>query len=101
MLPGATAEFVQDQSDLSKRLAGADLLLINRALDGDFSAADGVELIRRLASAGPAGPKMMLVSGYPDAQAAAEAAGAQPGFGKRDLYAAETKRRLRVALGLD
>jgi hypothetical protein len=42
--------------------------------------------------------KMMLVSNYPDAQAAAEKAGALPGFGKRDIGSPRVKELLRDAL---
>jgi two-component system chemotaxis response regulator CheY len=100
MIPGAAVEFASDQTALDKQVTQADLLLVNRSLDGDFPADDGVELIRSLAERG-AVPRMMLISNYPDAQAEAQAAGALPGFGKRDMYSDETKRRLRTALGLD
>jgi hypothetical protein len=42
----------------------------------------------------------MLVSNLPEAQAAASDLGAAPGFGKRDLYADQTRQRLKAALGL-
>jgi hypothetical protein len=40
----------------------------------------------------------MLVSNYPDAQAAAVAAGALPGFGKRELGSARIPELIRSAL---
>ena len=98
LVPEAQVEFVSREDDLATT-APSSLLLINRALDGDFEAADGVELIRSLA--GDAGhPRMMLITNFPDAQAAAQSAGALPGFSKREMYAAPTKARVRSALGL-
>jgi hypothetical protein len=91
------AEFVaaNDDEQLVKASDGADLLLVNRVLDGDFPAG-GIELIGRLAAAGA---KVMLISNYEDAQAEAERAGALPGFGKTSMYSEEAKERLRSALG--
>jgi len=63
---------------------GIDLLLINRNLDGDFEQADGIELIQSLRASDPK-VKMMLITNFPEAQAAARAAGALAGFGKKDL----------------
>jgi hypothetical protein len=42
---------------------------------------------------------MMLVSNYPDAQAAAVAAGAVPGFGKREIGTPRVAQVIREALG--
>ncbi len=95
--PDARFESVNDRSRLAAQLAGADLLVINRALDGDFGVADGVELIRERSAVEP-GPPMVLVSNYPEAQSAAQAAGALPGFGKAALYAPETRRLIADAL---
>src|SRR4051794_24161890 len=76
---------VDDDSDLKKALeGGVDLLLLNRELDYGFHEQEGVALIRKLRATYPH-VKTMLVSNYPDAQAAAVAEGALPGFGKRDL----------------
>ena len=41
----------------------------------------------------------MLVSNFPDAQAQAVEAGAEPGFGKKSLNAPETIARLSSHLG--
>jgi len=88
---------VTQQRDLDRQ--AADLLVINRALDGSFETSSGVELIRQIAAQRPAErPAMVLVSNYADAQAEAEAAGAMPGFGKQNLYDDETIRRLQSAL---
>src|SRR5579862_2726625 len=68
-----------DNDGLNRLLAdGVDLLLFNRQLDYGFDEQEGVALIRRLRAEHP-GVRMMLVSNYPEAQAAAVAAGALPG----------------------
>ncbi|MEM1212938.1 MAG: hypothetical protein AAGI68_11655 [Planctomycetota bacterium] len=74
--------------------AGFDLLLVNRVLDGRFDAADGIDLIRTVSAHTPS----LLISNFPEAQADAEAAGAQPGFGKSDLSSPIAAERLRDAL---
>lgn len=74
-----------------------DLVLVNRIFDAD--GAQGLELIRRLKSAAPTRDvPAMLVSNYADAQAAACALGALPGFGKAELSERGTVERLRAAL---
>lgn len=78
--------------------AGADLLLLNRVLDYGFPTSNGVELIRTLSAAHPT-VKIMLVSNYADAQAAAVAEGALPGFGKREIGSPKVKQLLQNAVG--
>lgn len=99
-VPGAVVESADDDDAAYKASLASDLLVINRLLDGDFSAASGVELIRELGLRGVAS-RLMLVSNHRDAQESAENAGAVPGFGKRDLYAESTRKRVRDALGLE
>jgi two-component system, chemotaxis family, chemotaxis protein CheY len=98
-IPGARVVSANDQPELERAMETADLLLVNRQLDGAFDADSGADLIRAIRAA--KGPGAMLISNFPEAQAEAEAAGALPGFGKTAMYAAETKRRLRAALGLE
>lgn len=87
-----------DAAELDRVIGeGADLLLFNRVLDYGFPEDEGVDVIRRLRAAYPE-LKMMLVSNYPEAQAAAIAAGALPGFGKRDIGSAVATDRIREAL---
>jgi DNA-binding NarL/FixJ family response regulator len=74
-----------------------DLLLFNRELGYGFTPDLGVEVIRALRPSQP-NLKMMLVSNYADAQQAAEAAGALPGFGKRELGTPRVAELLRNAL---
>ena len=70
-----------------------DLVLVNRKLDQDYS--DGLDIIKSI----KADPKLadlpcMIVSNYSDQQQVAVAAGAEYGFGKKELYADATKDRL-------
>ena len=74
-----------------------DLVLVNRKLDRDYS--DGVEIIR-LVKADPAiaDVTMMLVTNYPEHQAAAVAEGAVPGFGKLEFELPETRVKVAAVL---
>ena len=87
-----TRELTQVLSD------GVDLLLLNRQLDYGFDDREGVDVIRRLRPHYP-NVKMMLVSNFPEAQAAAVAEGALPGFGKRELNTPKVAELIREALG--
>jgi len=74
-----------------------DLVLVNRKLDADHS--DGLEVLRAIkADTTLARTPVMLVSNYPDAQEAAVAAGAEPGFGKSELSQQSTREKLRPFL---
>lgn len=86
-----TRELTQVLSD------GVDLLLLNRQLDYGFDDREGVDVIRKLRPHYP-NVKMMLVSNYPEAQAAAVAEGALPGFGKRELSTPKVAELIRAAL---
>ncbi|HQU41373.1 MAG: response regulator [Planctomycetia bacterium 21-64-5] len=95
------AQMVQSQGidDTLKRLADErfDLVLVNRKLDADYS--DGLNVIRAIkAEASLSCTPVMLVSNYPDAQEAAVAAGAVPGFGKAELDQPATREKLRPHL---
>lgn len=73
------------------------LITVNRKLDRDYS--DGMEIIRQLKS----DPKyqaipVMLITNFPEHQDAAVAIGAERGFGKLQLRAAETKQALAAHL---
>src|SRR5688572_3272160 len=70
-----------------------DLVLVNRKLDQDYS--DGLEIIKQIkADNRLAGVPCMLITNYHDQQQMAVAAGAEYGFGKKELYVAETHARL-------
>ena len=97
-LPEASVELVNDHAALDASLAGDVVLLVNRALDGEFhTGSGGIDLIRHLTES-DAGAPMLLVSNFEDAQAEAEAAGAMPGFGKSDLYHDDTTQRIKDAV---
>lgn len=95
-----SAQVISADDDESLRRAlkdGVDLLLFNRVLDFGFDETEGIAMIRALRKQHP-NVRMMLVSNYADAQSAAVAAGALPGFGKRDLGSARVKDLLRQAI---
>src|SRR5689334_9734315 len=70
-----------------------DLILVNRILDDDGS--EGMAIVRDLkADDQTRHLPVMLITNYPEHQALAVAAGAEPGFGKQTLHEPETKSRL-------
>ena len=87
-----------DEAIEKLRADSFDLVLVNRKLAND--ASDGVELVTRI-KADPqlAETPVMLLSNYPEAQNAAVAAGAEPGFGKAELGRPETVEKLGRFLG--
>lgn len=94
----AVIVFADTTEDLNREIAdGADLILFNRVLDYGFPSPKGVDLISQLRAWHP-DLKMILVSNYDDAQAAAVAAGARPGFGKREIGSPRVKQLLQAAL---
>ena len=95
----ATVRVNDDAGLAAVRVPGA-IWLVNRVLDGSFASEDGLGLIEATvrSRAEGAGPQVLLVSNYPDAQADAERRGALPGFGKKTLYAEATKAALRRAV---
>jgi two-component system chemotaxis response regulator CheY len=96
--PGVSVAAADDDESLARALeSGADLVLINRILDWGFPEEEGVELIARLRRTHP-NLRTMLVSNHADAQAAAVAAGALPGFGKREIGKPRVKEILLAAL---
>lgn len=75
-----------------------DLVLVNRV--GDRDGRPGLDLIRSLkADPALADVPVMLVSNYPEAQDAAEQAGALRGFGKAEVGRPEVTERIKAALG--
>jgi CheY-like chemotaxis protein len=70
-----------------------DLVLVNRKLDRDYS--DGLDIIQQIkADAQLASVPCMLITNYPDQQQLAVAAGADYGFGKKELHTPDTHSRL-------
>lgn len=93
---GAEAVQADYLADALARLKGEqfDLVLVNRKLDADHS--DGLAIVQAIkGDASLAATPVMLVSNFPDAQAAAVAAGAEPGFGKAELTLLATREKLR------
>ena len=95
------AEVVQchgpDDSLDALRHGKFDLVLVNRKLDQDYS--DGMDIIHAI-KADPqlASVPVMLVTNYAEYQEQAVAAGALPGFGKKQLYDDATQERLSKLL---
>ncbi len=85
-----------DQAEQRLAAETYDLVLVNRIVDAD--GAEGLEFIHRLQERSESAPPVMLVSNLPDAQQAAVAAGAVPGFGKSELTAPATFERLQPYL---
>lgn len=95
-VPGVTVEHNTHESRLWDH--PADLLLVNRVLDGWYTDESGPRLVAEAVSRGV---PVILISNYSDAQAAAVAAGAAPGFGKTEVRSEKAARAVRGALGLD
>lgn len=95
---GAQVVAADETAELDRLVReGVDLLLFNRVLDYGFDDTEGVAIIRKLRASHP-NLKMMLVSNYPEAQAEAVAAGALPGFGKREMSSPRVTDLIRSAL---
>ncbi len=94
-LPDADVVKLNDESEVRAGLSRWSLLLVNRVLDGTFQSESGIALIESLAGEAEA-PPMILISNFAESQEEAEQAGAQPGFGKNDLFAADTLERIRT-----
>ena len=92
---------VDDAQELERVIGeGVDLLLFNRLLDYGFEETEGAAAIAGLRAKHPE-LKMMLVSNYAEAQAEAVAAGAFPGFGKREIGSERVTNLIREALGAE
>jgi DNA-binding NarL/FixJ family response regulator len=99
--PDVQIESAEDAQSLAAALDGQaiDLVLFNRELDFGFDSIEGAEVIRSLQPKYARVP-MMLVSNHAEAQQAAVAAGALPGFGKREIGSNRVTALLRDALGI-
>jgi len=82
--PGVAIEAVNDQAKLDQHADSESLLLVNRVLDGDFDAEDGIELIKKQTGKDNA-PTAVLISNHDEYQDQAKQAGGQDGFGKSEL----------------
>lgn len=80
------------------RAGGVDLVLVNRKLDQDHS--DGLDIIHQIKQDPDlAATPCMLITNFAEHQQLAVQAGAEMGFGKRELGAPETRERLATFLG--
>ena len=95
-LPDVPTVRVNRPDELERFRSPGHLLLVNRVLDGLFDDESGVDLIDELTT-GDGAPAVLLVSDLPDAQAKAEANGARPGFGKRDMHGEKAVDAIRAA----
>ncbi|MCC7350537.1 MAG: hypothetical protein IT446_08220 [Phycisphaerales bacterium] len=96
--PKAQILMADDPDELTTALEqGVDLALLNRELGYGFGERGGVEVIGDLKESHPQ-LRLMLVSNYPEAQQAAEQAGALPGFGKREIGSPRVVQLLKAAL---
>lgn len=87
-----------DDSLQKLRTGDYDLVLINRKLDADYS--DGMRILETIKSDDHLKQiPVMIISNYPDAQAAAVAAGAEPGFGKAELADVRSVEKVRSVIG--
>jgi CheY-like chemotaxis protein len=87
-----------DETLVELRRQRADLVLVNRKLDIDYS--DGMKVIEQLKSSEDfAEVPVMLVTNHDEYQQQAVAAGALYGFGKLELSSPKTKERLTAVLG--
>jgi DNA-binding NtrC family response regulator len=95
-MPSAKVERINSDADLRTAVGeGEALLLINRepvGFDGE-----GLDLIKRVKGDHPE-CKVMLVSDRPDAQRAAERAGALKGFGKSEMGSPSLVEHVKKAL---
>jgi DNA-binding NarL/FixJ family response regulator len=99
--PGSIVGMADSEAELDAAVEkGVDLLLFNRVMEFGFDERDGVALLARTRQKHPELTAMMI-SNYPEAQQAAEAVGAVPGFGKRDVGSDKSRQRIRQALGLE
>ena len=97
---GISVLMADDAQELKAALdGGADLVLLNRTLGWGFDQSLGVDVIKALGRAYPK-TRFMLVSNYPEAQAAAVAAGGVAGFGKREIGQPRVAQLIREALGV-
>ncbi|MDR3619156.1 MAG: hypothetical protein P4L85_07385 [Paludisphaera borealis] len=97
---GAQVDRAHGLDDARQALGQArySLILVNRLLDAD--GTPGVDVVKAIKSdAALASVPIMLVSNFADAQEAARAAGAEPGFGKAELTNPDTTTRLEAVLG--
>ncbi len=96
--PGTLITMADSDRELAQAItSGTDLLMLNRQLEFGFAQGDGVAVLRQIKQQHPA-QRVLMVSNYPETQEEALAAGALPGFGKREIGTEKVKQRIREAL---
>ena len=99
VLDDAEVHVANDDAALADHQGEQDTWLVNRVLDGTFSAGQsGLDLIKSRVEQLP-GARVLLISDLEEHQATAESHGARPGFGKKGLYEELSANRLRDAAG--
>ncbi|MBG80106.1 MAG: response regulator [Phycisphaerae bacterium] len=99
VLDDAEVHVANDDAALADHQDEQDTWLVNRVLDGTFSAGhSGLDLIKSRVEQLP-GARVLLISDLDEHQATAESHGARPGFGKKALYEELSANRLRDAAG--
>jgi two-component system, chemotaxis family, chemotaxis protein CheY len=95
---GATLDRAASPQEALQKIAAKkyDLILVNRVFDAGTGM--GVNFIAEYKKNNPDAPPIMLVSDYADAQAAAIANGAVPGFGKASIASSQVGETLRAAV---
>jgi hypothetical protein len=96
--PGGEVVVVDSDAAVRAEAARADLLLINRQLDGDFQVGSGLDLIGALVPMQGRRAAVMLVSNFAEAQAQARALGASRGFGKAKAGSDDAAAAMREAV---
>lgn len=96
--PGGEVVMVHDDAMARSEAARADLLLINRELDGEFPTGSGLYLIGELILMKGRRAAVMLISNLDEAQAQAKALGAARGFGKSKAGSPDSAAAMREAI---
>ena len=98
-VPGVRVLMIDSDADLDGAVESddVDLFMLNRKMDFGFEEEDGLTLLQQIRQRRPE-QRVMMISNYPETQQAAEAAGALPGFGKREIGSAKAKERISAAL---
>ncbi len=98
-VPGVRVLMIDSDADLDGAVESGDvdLFMLNRKMDFGFEEEDGLTLLQQIRQRRPE-QRVMMISNYPETQQAAEAAGALPGFGKREIGSAKAKERISAAL---
>jgi hypothetical protein len=95
-IPGVRIAVASSMAALAPQLHNDRVLPINPILEGQFRSDSGIDLMCALFECDDL-PRLMLIANFAEARGDADAAGALPGFGERDLSSERTRERLREA----